>query len=415
MENILNVEKHHLNINDVNRILKKSLPENIVKPILQEFEEISQKSKNFVTSPDLVNIGFSTISELLKEYSSSNSEVNKDYQRCIDKTKLEKWTKKRKNEYLDSILGGVAHTPFNIVDYVSCKFYNPEHSDYFDNLINKGVTYGILDGGHRFNFLRGIFQVNDNLTKENVDIISNACVKHNLTRNELLDKIRNSIVYFQLGLKLTQKQIHILFKNLNSGVPTTKNDITNGIIGDLNTTFFHKFRETEKIQKILNYFNWKDDHKILYYTYYIESNKDLKKFSQQELNRFIETEKIDTSTRDKFVFIHNTISDMIDSYSSEYKEKISISKTIGLFQELSVIYDNGKSVKKDMYSLFVKIFSAVFDKNNVGKKGKDTIYRSTTSHFDEKWRFFRRLFNETSTHNFKTVSDAKMSIHDFLI
>jgi len=394
--------------------IKKIPIRNIVEnPIRQEIEKI-MKVKNSILSPDLVEVGYQPVGMLLTNHTQHNTEVNKDYQRCIHKSEYEKWNTTRKIEYLISVIEKTAQTDINIADYLQCKFNNPEYAYYFDGLMKNNFRYGILDGGHRINLLRGIFETD--LTNENVEILDTLCSKYNSSRTELLNELRNSTIYYKLNMKLNREQIHIIFTNLNSGVPTSKIDLTNAIISPLNK-FFHDFRETNEIKMILSHMSKKDDYKILYNSLYIEYNKEKDGFTNSELNDFIKESKIDTFIQNKFITIFKNISQMIDSYYKNYnsKEKLSSSKIISLYQECSVIFDNKKNIKVNLHDLFVKVFLSCFDKESVNKRGKDNIFRDNSKHFNEKWRFFRRLFNETSKTNFKNVSDDKMSINDFLI
>lgn len=413
-------------------IIKNSIPKEIIEPILREFELIN----DFVTSPDGVKSGFSTVIGFLNDH--KNTHINSEYQRHMELLNgviENKWTSTSGYEFMVSLLNDSHQTTFSFVDYKSCRDYcikmypeHPEYSEYFDKLINDGYNFGIIDGGHRYLLLTQL--LNDILSGKEEKLLLKLISERNVDRSILLEQIKNSIIYYHVNTKLTPDKIHVLFSMLNCGVPVSKDDLLNTRISVLNT-HIKKMKNLEHIQRVLDMVHKKNktlNFPVLYHTYFLESyDHDIKSLTDKELEDFILKIQVDPILSKKHSYIFEIIDKLFLAYFTEYDRFIvSTAQIMSLYFLLSIIYDDKKIINSQKYSLFMKIFLKWFGEINntkqIGKQKDDnwhTRLRDVKRYFDEKWKLFSNLYEdkafEDSHWTFPNISDNKLSIKEFLI
>jgi len=421
----------------------KRLKEKVKNPfqVFNDFEKIL--SRDTLLKNHKIEIGKTTVSDYIKNYSPV-IDINPDYQRCTKEFVINgenRWSYNQKKEYIISLIRGLAPTLFIMVDYNSCKnnLTNDEKMEnelYFQNLIGNGYKYGLLDGGHRNNVLNLLLNpelVNENGKLINVfeKLLNDIASEFLIQVSQIKDLLLNSEIFYIIYNNLNRKEIHYLFRNANSGVHLSTNEINTSILSPMND-YINELKRNPIIENLFNYVEIKEKIKSFYLIqlcYFYEMNKDVKSYTGKDYEKFLENEKPSEEMiqRQKWIF-----ENMEKLYKLSFNDPTNIkprpfssTRFISLYMILSIIYDNGKNVNSKKYLPFIKIFNGILlkysnDRKTIQSNNKRDSwhdrFRSNKGYISEKWKLFLNIYiDKKKTYNFKTESPDSSSIQDYLI
>lgn len=167
-----------------------------------------------------------------------------------------RWDTEMRQSYIKSVATGNAVTPLVIVDAVEClkNADTQKDKDYFQNIINKGFRYIVVDGWNRvvallkfkknlFKFpkTKKMFVLDSNNVEQFVEVsqpVDYNTLKSAETKNELnlLYAIDNAKIYCLTVTKATKKDISELFLRVNDGKTLNGQEKRNGMLNDLADT-----------------------------------------------------------------------------------------------------------------------------------------------------------------------------------
>jgi len=225
------------------------------------------------------------------------------------------WTKKDDQEYVESQLEYITDRRFKLIDLRSCLEYclsNPEKYEkdieYFQDKIDKGYDYSIVDAAHRYrNIMRvSIGQLN----------VSN------------VDRFLNTTICVEILPNLSKQDIHNLMPLINNKQKTWKRAVfINGINSLLNTEVKTMFNnDVNFLQTFEQFYGEKNfGEKIEGYQYisdfyelrYLKNHKKLpsKKNLLESVSEIYNNLEIN-SLKDDITYLTNTLLDKIDSNNS---------------------------------------------------------------------------------------------------
>ena len=167
-----------------------------------------------------------------------------------------RWDESMRQNYIKSVATGNAVTPLVIVDAVECLNNADAQKDkeYFQNIIDKGFRYIVVDGWNRvvallkfknnlFKFpkTKKMFVLDNNNNEQFVEVsqpVDYKTLKSAETKNEinLLNAIDNAKIYCIVVTKSTKKDISELFLRVNDGKTLNGQEKRNGMLNDLADT-----------------------------------------------------------------------------------------------------------------------------------------------------------------------------------
>lgn len=444
------VPEKNLTVRRISRIIKQEGLENVLnvlKPMSEDFPRDIPSGLDLIKccfSPDGEISTFITVKDYLKTFSGYHMDINPDYQRFPKYTPTpsineeNRWNSNRKIDYIISRIKKTALTPFIVVDYYMCWLNSTNEKDksYFQDLLSRGLKYGLLDGGHRDNLLNSLFKdilYNKPLSKKSENIWTEVGRELNIPISKLRELIENSTIDFKLVTKRNPEEIHTIFRHINCGVPLSKIENINTLKGEL-SEYFHGLKKDNKILNILSHLPKNEStycFTVLYYSYFFECRpKTLTSFKNPELVDFMDTENIDLEKKKKHLYILDIIDRLYNSYFP-LKMKTSSGKFLSLYMLLSIIYDNNQTVNPEFYYRFMKIFneiisSFVSDTKQIQRSKETSTKKKTTeswkdrfrtneNRIKEKWELFYSMYEDKSKYSFVTKTDTDTSIQYFLI
>ena len=163
------------------------------------------------------------------------------------------WTTVQTNEYIQSIINGMALTPMVLADIFSCQQYSaaikipdPASEAYFKQLANTGMRHVSVDGKHRRQVLYDFHENRFGFTGTMVSHtghgrkVSNTLFKDMPT--DFQDHFLNSQIVVQTVTDSTRLQLSELFRCINKSSQVTAQHLRNS----LGTSFAREIRELIK-------------------------------------------------------------------------------------------------------------------------------------------------------------------------